>query len=212
MTTINLSSLISVEGKEMNKRTSTYFNFAGLTYEVREGKNKVQKPVSISKRAFTDLFDNLDLFGMKIENANYLKLLKISDTFLKQDWSKNMSKLQDENQDSPEVLRLILDHMKTSIRAMDTQESQADIYLEVKRIFAKSGKYENLLLIESPAAITQDVIQEEIDKLNDLLMKAKEVTKEDFISYIENKYKDNGTDEAGMVKLTSRTSELKKAS
>ena len=95
---------------------------------------------------------------------------------------------------------------------MDTQESQADIYLEVKRIFAKSGKYENLLLIESPAAITQDVIQEEIDKLNDLLMKAKEVTKEDFISYIENKYKDNGTDEAGMVKLTSRTSELKKAS
>ena len=93
----------------------------------------------------------------------------------------------------------ILSGMSQKIEEYSKAESQADPELDVKRRFLKVGKYEMIKVANDPADLVVDAIQKEIENLQALQLKAKEVSKESYLSFLEEKFKANGIDEDGIV-------------
>jgi len=102
------------------------------------------------------------------------------------------------------VLSMITAYEKSKPKAV----SQADPFLEAKRKFAKSDTFANLMKLTedgknlvNPYESVEKAIQEEINALQSILNKSKEVSAADYFLFILEKEKENGQDEDGMVKL-----------
>ena len=104
----------------------------------------------------------------------------------------------------------LLTGMSQKIEEYSKTESQADPTLDVKRRFLKVGQYKFISVAENPADLVQDAIQKEIDDLIALKEKAATISKEDYLSFLEEKFKANGTDEDGIVKARGSKKEEKK--
>ena len=104
----------------------------------------------------------------------------------------------------------LLTGMSQKIEEYSKAESQADPELDVKRRFLKVGKYEMIKVANDPADLVVDAIQKEIESLQALQLKAKEVTKESYLAFLEERYEKNGVDEDGIVLARGKKKEEKK--
>jgi hypothetical protein len=99
---------------------------------------------------------------------------------------------------STAVMAMITAYEKSKPKAV----SQADPYLEAKRLFVKADKFENLTKNGvNPHQIVADAIKAEIEALTSILNKSKEVSAEDYCLFLLSKEKENGQDDEGFVKL-----------
>lgn len=95
----------------------------------------------------------------------------------------------------------LLTGMSQKIEEYSKTESQADPFLTVKRIFSKVSTYAFLSVAEDPASIVVAELDGQIAALQALQEKAKEVTKDEYLKFLEEKKSNNGLDEDGYVKL-----------
>ena len=105
----------------------------------------------------------------------------------------------------------LLTGMSQKIEEYSKAESQADPTLDVKRRFLKTGQYKFISVAENPADLVKSQIELEIANLQALILKADEVSKEDYLAFLEEKNSANGQDEDGYVKARgSKKEETKK--
>ena len=100
--------------------------------------------------------------------------------------------------------------MSEKIEEFGKTESQADPTLDVKRRFLKTGQYKFICVAENPADLVISQIEAEIKNLQGLMEKAKEVSKADYLAFLEEKNSANGQDEDGYVKARGSKKEEKK--
>ena len=98
------------------------------------------------------------------------------------------------------AFQTILTGMSQKIEEYGKTESQADPTLDVKRRFLKTGQYKFISVAENPADLVKSQIELEIANLKALILKADEVSKEDYLAFLEEKNTANGQDEDGYVK------------
>lgn len=108
------------------------------------------------------------------------------------------------------AFQTLLTGMSQKIEEYGKTESQADPELDVKRRFLKVGKYEMIRVANDPADLVVDAIQKEIENLQALQLKAKEVSRESYLAFLEDKFQANGCDEDGIVKARGSKKEEKK--
>lgn len=108
------------------------------------------------------------------------------------------------------AFQTLLTGMSQKIEEYGKTESQADPELDVKRRFLKVGKYEMIKVANDPADLVVDAIQKEIENLQALQLKAKEVSRESYLAFLEEKNTANGCDEDGIVKARGSKKEEKK--
>ncbi len=106
--------------------------------------------------------------------------------------------------------RTILAGMSKVIADTDNSPSQADPFLTVKRIFSKVSTYAFLSVAEDPASIVVSDLDGQIAALQALQEKAKEVTKDEYLKFLEEKKSNNGLDEEGYVKLKGQAKKEEK--
>lgn len=105
----------------------------------------------------------------------------------------------------------LLTGMSQKIEEYGKTESQADPFLDCKRRFLKTGGYSFIKVANDPASLVKGQIELEIANLQALILKADEVSKEDYLAFLEEKNKANGQDEDGYVKARgSKKEETKK--
>jgi len=198
--------------------TSVFFNFMGFVEEKprtrEEKKAKVPAtvgPVTMSKRSFSDVFSVMESIGETIEDMDYNKLIRLSEKKLAPGLSlyitEQQAKLDQEQAElepkekTPEFFRGVMSEIQERIIDLNKNKSTADPEADVKRRFCKSGKYLDIRTVNDPSSAVIKDIQNEIDALVTLKAKAKEVSKEDYIAFLEKKFQENGLDEDNIVML-----------
>lgn len=198
--------------------TSVFFNFVGFVEEKprtrEEKKAKVPAtvgPVTMSKRSFSDVFSVMESIGETVEDMDYNKLIRLSEKKLAPGLSlyitEQQAKLDQEQAElepkekTPEFFRGVMSEIQERIIDLNKNKSTADPEADVKRRFCKSGKYLDIRTVNDPSSAVIKDIQNEIDALVTLKAKAKEVSKEDYITFLEKKFQENGLDEDNIVML-----------
>lgn len=209
-------------------KTSIFFTFKGFKEEKplskEEKKAKVKPtwgPVELSKRSFSDVFNSLESLDSDISTMSYSSLAKFAEKKLAPGLTLWISEQQaqidaedrvaaedfvpekegDEFPAHPEFFRSLLLSVKERIAQLDSSKSTADPYGDCKRRFTKSAVYSILKDCQTPADLVVENIQNEIDALVDLQLKAKLVSQEEYLSFLEEKKAKNGLDEGGYVLL-----------
>jgi hypothetical protein len=198
--------------------TSVFFNFVGFVEEKprtrEEKKAKVPAtvgPVTMSKRSFSDVFSVMESIGEDVQTMDYNKLIRLSEKKLAPGLSlyitEQQAKLDQEQAElepkekTPEFFRGVMSEIQERIIDLNKNKSTADPEADVKRRFCKSGKYLDIRTVNDPSSAVIKDIQNEIDALVTLKAKAKEVSKEDYIAFLEKKFQENGLDEDNIVML-----------
>ena len=205
-------------GDKEKGSTSVFYSFQGFVEEKprtrEEKKAKVPAtvgPVVMSKRAFSDVFSVMESIGETVKDMDYNKLIRLSEKKLAAGLSlyitEQQAKLdQEQNEDpedkkTPEFFRGVLSEIQERIVDLNKNKSTADPEADVKRRFCKAGKYLDIRVSADPSKLVIKDIQAEIDSLETLKKKAAEVTKEDYIAFLEKKFQENGLDEDNIVML-----------
>lgn len=189
-------------------RTSTNYSLEGWREEKKVSKELKKagvKPVwgdvVVNKSSFKDMITSLEDLGNDIATMNYSTLIKYGERKLSPGLSLYIAQEQEKRKDEPEFFRAVLSSIKERIAELDANKSTADTFGDCKRRFTKCDKYSILVNCENPSALVFENIQKEIDALKDLQVKAKEVSVEEYIAFLNEKNAANGQDEDGFVKL-----------
>ena len=206
-------------------KESVYFAFPLWIEEKARTKEdkKLKKPptfgpVIISKRTFNMVLSQIRDLTSGYMTENYEKLLRYSEKNLTAGISVYIKEMQlaedareiveDEPRD-PQVFRSLLKFMDYTIQELDKKESTANPLREALNILAKSSKYVDLDFTD-PAKIMESWKAAEIARIEGIYQKGLEVTQDTFKSYVAEKFKDNGVDEDGYLRLKAKSEDKPK--
>ena len=191
-------------------------------------------PVIISKRTFNMVLTQIHDLTSGYMTENYDKLLRYSEKnlasgisvfikemqmeedkreiveeFVKDAEGNDTEELYTPEPRDPQVFRSLLRFMDYTIQELDKKESTANPLREALNILAKSSKYVDLDFTD-PAKIMESWKAAEIARIEGIYQKGLEVTQDTFKSYVAEKFKDNGVDEDGYLRLKAKSEDKPK--
>lgn len=186
------------EGSDRAPKTMIKFVVDGFTEEVKNKGIKSIQDVVLDKRGFTKIAEYLEVDETKLEDISYSKLSRI----VEKSFPGLGAHLSGSVPDMVEPLRLFVEAGNTAIKEnARVSESMADPDRAVKNNFLNMDTYEILKGIEDPASATAMDYARQIQELTVLMNKAQSVSNSEYLSLMEEKFKANGLDKDGYVRL-----------
>jgi hypothetical protein len=205
---IGLLTYRIVTPEKEGEKTILSFYLSDFTEEIGKRGAKVVVPATISKIAVNKILEKV-LVKTDREDASSLDekmeaVAEVSGPHLVNYMDKAISGFGSYLASRPEfespeqrqtACRFLLSAMASVIAENEKAASVADPFLDCKRRFASSDTYEKLLASANPSVLVIRNIQDQINELEKLKMKAEEVSATDYLAFIKEKKAANGLQE-----------------
>lgn len=192
-------------------KSSLVFRLVGFTEEIGKKGAKAVVPVAISKRSVNSILEIINEITEEKNVADSLAMVKGTKVISLADkkipgygaWLEGREEMTtpEERQDFTKSFLLLC---AATIEEQEKSVSIADPLSDVKRRFCKTGKYSDLLEVTDPSESVKAAITQEITELQKLMDKASEVSRDDYMAFLTERFTKNGVDEDGFVLLRGK--------